>query len=148
MKHIYQNFQDKIFFTQFGGKIFFLRVSRQKDSRDRIIIYLEYLNNLCTEFDIIGVCETWLTCDNSDLYKMKGYDHVKQVRINRKGGGVSLFIRNNINFSERNDVFINETWCEADLIKMEKSQPISRKILLLVKYIDLQIPIWINLTTV
>ena len=61
-------------------------------------------SNLNVKFDIIGICETWITEENKDLYGYDGYHSpVQSVRKGRRGGGVALYIKNNLEFIERPD---------------------------------------------
>ena len=75
------------------------------------------LDNLDFNFSFIGVSETWLTEHNCNLYGLQGYHFAEMHRSNRSGGGVGIFIRENINFQLR-----------PDLSKMDES---SVKLLLL-----------------
>jgi hypothetical protein len=47
-------------------------------------------------FTVIGLSETWLDASNVDLYDLEGYNSEHKYRENRKGGGVSLFVKNEI----------------------------------------------------
>ena len=51
-------------------------------------------------FSVIGLTETWLRPSNIDAYGIDGYNHVGITRSNQHGGGVSLFICNEMLFSE------------------------------------------------
>lgn len=59
-------------------------------------------------FSILGVTETWLHKDNVEVYHIDNYNHVYRYREGRTGGGVSLYINEDIGFSQRNyieDIF-------------------------------------------
>ena len=60
-----------------------------------------YLKVLDHEFSIIGLTETWLNDSSCEIYGMNGYNTVERHR-SRTGGGVALFIRDDLNFSKRN----------------------------------------------
>ena len=66
-----------------------------------------HLDNLNHTFSIIAISESWLTSTNKDLYHMKGYTHKYKIREHRAGGGVSLFINNNIRYEIRSDIKFN-----------------------------------------
>ena len=51
-------------------------------------------------FSVIGLTETWLRPSNIDAYGIDGYNHVGITRSNQHGGGVSLFICNEMLLSE------------------------------------------------
>ena len=55
-------------------------------------------------FSIIGITETWLQDDTSDLYTLAGYNLVEKHRIDKTGGGVCVFVNESISFMERNDL--------------------------------------------
>jgi hypothetical protein len=69
-------------------------------------------------FDILSINETRV--DNTihyDKVKMTGYDLIRKDR-NRNGGGVSLYVRNTIPYSDRNDLLPNNV--EAICIEINK----------------------------
>ena len=47
--------------------------------------------------DIVAVSENWLKESNKDSFQLNGYNSFHMVRSARIRGGVSLFVRNNIN---------------------------------------------------
>ena len=44
-----------------------------------------------TDFDCIGISETWLKDHNAATYNLSGYEHFYKTRAIKTGGGVSLF---------------------------------------------------------
>jgi len=48
------------------------------------------------KFDLILISETWLRDDQKFL--IKNFDTVRSCRLNRRGGGVAIFIRNGITY--------------------------------------------------
>ena len=84
-------------------------------ANDKLDNYDYFLEMLGDPFDIIGFTETWLDNNNASiaLFNEYKYKHVYQTRpldINSdcktKGGGISLFIRENMLFKERNDLSV------------------------------------------
>ena len=65
-----------------------------------------YLYNLQHSFPILAVTETWINENSVDRYCIDGYQHESRYRNERKGGGVSLFIRQNLSYITLNDVSI------------------------------------------
>ena len=65
------------------------------------------LDSLKHNFSIIAISESWLTSMNKDLYHLKGYTHKYEFREHRAGGGVSLFVNNDIRFEVRSDIKVN-----------------------------------------
>ena len=80
---------------------------------------LTLLDTIDVQFSTLSLTETWLQDHNSELYEIDGFTHVSQIRSNKGGGGVSIFIRNNISFKTREDLNYNSTdyqllWVELD----------------------------------
>ena len=73
---------------------------------DRLRHYLLELNH---NFSVISISETWLKQYNKTLYNIKGYTHVSQIREKRTGGGVSMFINNDIKYDVRDNITIFRT---------------------------------------
>lgn len=79
-----------------------------------------YLQNVNIKFDIIGLTETWFNENNVNRYDMDGYVHEYNYRKSRKGGGVSLFIKNNIKYKPRADLDVICESAEALFIEVSK----------------------------
>ena len=56
---------------------------------------------------MLSFTETWLSEYNKSLYNFKGYSHIYKQRDKKRGGGVSMFINNKLNFQVRNDITFN-----------------------------------------
>lgn len=50
-------------------------------------------------YDIILISETWLS--DKDKVRLKGFDIVRKDRLNNKGGGVAIFIRNGLKYMSK-----------------------------------------------
>ena len=72
------------------------------------------------EFSVIGITETWLTDSNSDLYNINGFNFVETHRTGRSGGGVGIFLRNNILYQIRSDLTLNNEFSESMFIEIDK----------------------------
>ena len=59
-----------------------------------------YMENLHHKFSVLGFSETWLNEHNSDLYTIPGYTNLNLVRTTNKGGGISLYVKECLNFKE------------------------------------------------
>ena len=87
-----------------------------------------YLACLCMEFTVIGFSETWLSSVNEDLYCFDSYKHVYRHRDTSnfsgksKGGGVSLFIKDYVEFKCRKDLDIFTEDMESVFIEIGKDQ--------------------------
>ena len=57
-----------------------------------------FLQSLEKEFDVIALSETWEDCnDCNNEYAMSGYESFFISRVNKGGGGVAIFAKNNLN---------------------------------------------------
>ena len=80
------------------------------------------------QFTVVGLCETFLNEDNSSLYHFTGYHVVHKTRPNnQRGGGVSMLIKNNLNFRERNDLSTIISAAESLFIEIPKTHCNDRK---------------------
>lgn len=66
----------------------------------------------------VGISETWLD-ESSQSVEIDGFDFIHKPRANRAGGGVGLFISNDLNFKLRNDLnFVNTVVAECQFIEI------------------------------
>ena len=81
-------------------------------------LYIREENNI----DIIGITETWMTKSISDSeMNIEGYTLIRQDRddsVKQRGGGVAMYIRNDIDFSRREEIydkdFPESVWCSIN----------------------------------
>ena len=66
--------------------------------------FIRFKNALQHNFSTLGFSETWLKCHTVDSFNMDGYEHVFNIRKKKRGGGVSLFVSNDIYFNARVDL--------------------------------------------
>ena len=59
--------------------------------------FIDHINDC--DYDIIGLSETWLrnNIDNAQIH-INNFNFIRLDRINGRGGGVGIFIKQNINF--------------------------------------------------
>ena len=71
--------------------------------------FKNFLSTLNFNFSIILFSETWLdeTDTENSNYKLPGYYSIHQIRNNRKGGGVAVYIKKVLNFKIKYDLSIN-----------------------------------------
>ena len=89
--------------------------------RANLVEFENYLQLLHIEFWIIGVTETWLNESSRGLYGMNNYEFVENHRTDETGGGVGLFVRDNISFLKRSDLEIFNEYNESIFIEIEKT---------------------------
>ena len=71
-----------------------------------------FLSSLSFDFSIKCFSETWLdesSLTSQSLYELPHYKSIHQIRNYGKGGGVSIYIKDSINFKPRPDLSINST---------------------------------------
>ena len=66
--------------------------------------------------------ETHLTDEPGDIFKIEGYDFISKSRSSGKGGGVSAYISNRVNYLGRYDLESEEIECMWIEIKPQKSK--------------------------
>ena len=79
-----------------------------------------YLMNLDVQFSVIALSETWLNEINSSHYGVAGYNECHTVRSGKKGGGVSLFVKDHIHFTVLDDISVCTDIIECKFIKIDK----------------------------
>ena len=79
-----------------------------------------YLDSLCIKFSIIGHTETWLDENKEALYDIPEYTCINRFRSNRKGGGVTLAVKNGIPYKMRADLEYFDTEMEWLFIEIDK----------------------------
>ena len=65
--------------------------------------FLAYLQNTNHIFDIIILTETWGKDDTHTLFTIPGYNSLHNYRKNKRGGGVSLFIKDTYKYMPIDD---------------------------------------------
>ena len=86
------------------------------------ILITDYLDLLTHKFTIIGLTEIWLKPHNIDLFELKHYNSFHRYRENRSGGGVTFYIKEDIEFTVRDDVGEFDEELEMVFIEIDKSQ--------------------------
>ena len=61
-----------------------------------------------SRIDILLLCETFLSKQTLSMVRIPGYTHVGNYRKNKKGGGVSILIRDGISYKRRLDLDVFE----------------------------------------
>ena len=63
-----------------------------------------YINSLKFKFSVIALTANWLDESKQDLFDLQGYNCLHEFRKGKRGGGVSLYIENGINFINMPDL--------------------------------------------
>ena len=98
---------------------------------DQFLMFLETVN---CEFSIIGFTETWLKEENVDCYGISGYNCEHNYRKDKIGGGVSLFIKNEMEYNCRKDLTLLNSHIESLFVEIPKCENLKRNILIGVIY--------------
>lgn len=78
---------------------------------------LECLN---FHFDVIGISETWLK-ESDHSVDLVGYNFIHSFRKNRIGGGIGLYLSNDLEFKERSDIhFLDSNTAESLFVEIIK----------------------------
>ena len=80
-----------------------------------------YLDTIEHEFSVIGFSESWLKQHTADLYGLEGYRAEHNYRTHRNGGGVSLFIKDDLEYTLRKDMYISNDYIESIFIEIDKN---------------------------
>ena len=68
------------------------------DKIEKFILYCKI------KFDAIAVSENWLTQNETDQFTLRGYEVTHLVRKNKGGGGVSVYVANDLSFKICNNM--------------------------------------------
>ena len=63
-----------------------------------VIKLKESITTLEFTFDVIALSESWLSDNDIDIFCIEGYDILSCSRLNKKGGGVVLYIRESLQY--------------------------------------------------
>ena len=56
------------------------------------------------KFSLIGLTETWLKEDEAPLFQLPDYKFVTKCRNDRRGGGVGMYVRSDLQFHRKTDL--------------------------------------------
>ena len=80
-----------------------------------------YMSNLDVCFTVVCITETWLNNANVNSYELPGYQHEFDYCKNKIGGGVSIFIKHNVEYRTRTDLNISNKFIESLFIEIPKT---------------------------
>ena len=98
--------------------LFHLNIKSLSKHYDELQIFLKSLEH---KFSIVGLTETWLDENKHDLYDLPDYNCIYRYRAGRRGGGVSLCLRNGIPHTSRNDLEYFDSEMESVFIEIEST---------------------------
>ena len=116
--------------TQSDFSIFHLNIrSLQRNFSD----FTNFLANLDIKFSVIGISETWLS-DSDHSVDIDGYNFIHKNRLNRPGGGIGLYISDNLEYKLRTDLCFDNLQAAAESLFIEITRPKGKNIIVGVIY--------------
>ena len=79
-----------------------------------------HLSCIGHKFSVICVTETWCKESNAELVVLEGYTHEYACRSSKTGGGVSIFIRNGLDYKRRGDLEVFTEDIESIFVEINK----------------------------
>ena len=90
--------------------------------RNKLGKFTIFLAALKTNFPVIGITETWLD-DCYHCSDVQGYIVLNNYPDGRSGGGVGLYLGDNISFKKRNDLaFSDNSATESLFVEFERTK--------------------------
>ena len=80
-----------------------------------------FLSSLNVKFSVIGITETWLR-DLSPVVNLNGYHFAYKKRSERSGGGVGMYIANNLDLKMRTDICFDDEEVMESLFVITRPQ--------------------------
>jgi hypothetical protein len=75
-----------------------------RSTRQNYSPFTTFLHTLDHPFSLLGLTETWLKPHNAQLFNIDGYTHEFLTRDNKVGGGLSLYIKDNLEYKVWHDL--------------------------------------------
>ena len=90
--------------------------------KKKISNFVTYMDCLGFRFSIISLTETWMKYDICNLYGIEGYELFEKHRLTKAGGGVGLFIAQNVEYTKRDDLYFFDDYIEC--VSIEIGRPV------------------------
>ena len=116
--YIEDSFTEKCKVSSVDSDCFSLLHMNIRSAPSHLDEFQNYICNLNHNFSVIAMSETWFSDITIDFYNMQGYNHEYMYRKDRKGGGVSLFIKETIQYSVINDIVENNEFIESLFVEL------------------------------
>jgi hypothetical protein len=94
--------------------IFHTNIHSTKQNYDNLNQLLSLITH---KFTVLALTETWLKSHNVDLYPIEGYQHEHSTRAIKTGGGISLYIQEQLDYKIRSE--LNQTDDKLEMIWIE-----------------------------
>ena len=118
--YLENSFNKKVTELEIDDRAFSLLHSNIRSAVQNIDKLDSYLSTLNHKFSIVALSESWLKNHNHELYGLSGYRSEHQYRTHKGGGGVSIFIREGLEYFRRDDISVNNNVLESLFIEIDK----------------------------
>ena len=98
-----------------GFSLMHLNIRNSPKNLDKLSNYLAMLD---VHFSVVGLSETWLNSDTLGLYELDGYKSIHLARPLRKGGGVSLYIGRDYDYTEKPEMTVMTEYLECIFVEV------------------------------
>ena len=98
-----------------GFSLMHLNIRSSPKNLDKLSNYLAMLD---VHFSVVGLSETWLNSDTLGLYELDGYKSIHLARPLRKGGGVSLYIGRDYDYTEKPEMTVMTEYLECIFVEV------------------------------
>ena len=88
------------------------------------------LGSLKKPFSVIGISETWLTDCTAELVNITGYNFVSNHRKSKTGGGVGIYLQNDLQYKLLNECKLSEIQRQLSLYSWRLQFPMGKTSLL------------------
>ena len=88
----------------FQTKVMHLNIRSLPAKFEALKLFLHAMSETGLVFDVIMICESFLHDNNARQYSIPGYNFVYKNRKHTRGGGVCMYIQNNIQYIMRSDL--------------------------------------------
>ena len=125
-------FIDKLKLNNTGDTLLNLNIQSLPSKYEDMKIMLHRINNETNrDISFINLQETWLNEFNKTLIHFPNYNIEYKNRINKRGGGLAMLIKENIKYSVRSDLSSTEDKQQLyDCLFIEVNQPNKQKLIL------------------
>ena len=101
-----------------GGNFLSLLHVNARSAPKKLHNYILFLQNINIDFSVVGVSLTWLNDSNVDTFNISGYNHVCNYRKGKRGGGVSLFLRQGIGYQTCDYLTLMNNYIESVFVQL------------------------------
>jgi len=112
--HTIDSFNDTVANSNYNFNLFHLNIRSFNRNSDQLFVYL---NQLSVKPDVLVLTETWFTCD--EYAGLRGYHGYHTCREGRRGGGVSVYVRDSFKSSSISEwSFVNDSMeiCSVSIV--------------------------------